>query len=88
MPAKKAARQSIKRAQRNRSARSATRTGIAKALQSMEAGDVGNAETAVTEALSLLDKAVQKGVVHKNTASRGKSRLSLRLNRFKAANAA
>ncbi len=88
MPARKAARQSIKRAQRNRSARSATRTGIAKALRSMEIGDVGEAETAVTEALSLLDKAVQKGVLHKNTASRGKSRLSVRLNRLKEASPA
>jgi small subunit ribosomal protein S20 len=54
----------------------------------MEIGDVGEAETAVTEALSLLDKAVQKGVLHKNTASRGKSRLSVRLNRLKEASPA
>ena len=88
MPAKKAARQSMKNSQRNRSVRSATRTGVAKALRSMEVGDVNEAETAVTEALSLLDKAVQRGVLHKNTASRGKSRLSLRLNRFRAASPA
>ena len=85
MPAKKAARQSMKRAQRNRSVRSATRTGIAKALRSVESGDVEMAETAVVEAMSLLDKAAQRGVLHKNTASRGKSRLSRRLNRLKAA---
>ena len=85
MPAKKAARQSTKRAQRNRSVRSATRTGIAKALRSVENGDVEMAEAEVVEAMSLLDKAAQRGVLHKNTASRGKSRLSRRLNRLKAA---
>ena len=85
MPAKKAARQSMKRAQRNRSVRSATRTGIAKALRSVENDDVEMAETAVVEAMSLLDKAAQRGVLHKNTASRSKSRLSRRLNRLKAA---
>lgn len=75
----------MKRAQRNRSVRSATRTGIAKALRSVESDDVEMAETAVVEAMSLLDKAAQRGVLHKNTASRSKSRLSRRLNRLKAA---
>ena len=75
----------MKRTQRNRSVRSATRTGIAKALRSVESGDAEMAETAVVEAMSLLDKAAQRGVLHKNTASRGKSRLSRRLNRLRAA---
>ena len=66
----------MKRTLRNRSVRSATRTGIAKALRSVESGDAEMAETAVVEAMSLLDKAAQRGVLHKNTASRGKSRLS------------
>ena len=85
MPAKKVARQSVKRSQRNRSARSVTRTGIGKALRSMTAGDVGEAESAVTQAVSLLDKAVRKGIIHKNAASRRKSRLVVRLNRMRAA---
>ena len=75
----------MKRTLRNRSVRSATRTGIAKALRSVESGDAEMAETAVVEAMSLLDKAAQRGVLHKNTASRGKSRLSRRLNRLRAA---
>ena len=83
MPAKKAARQSIMRAQRNRSVRTATRTGVAKALRSMGAGDPAESETDVILAVSLLDRAVQKGVLHKHTASRRKSRLAVRLNRLK-----
>ena len=83
MPAKKAARQSIMRAERNRSVRTATRTGVAKALRSMGAGDLAESETDVTLAVSLLDRAVQKGVLHKHTASRRKSRLAVRLNRLK-----
>jgi small subunit ribosomal protein S20 len=83
LPAKKAARQSLKRFQRNRSVRSATRTGVAKALRTLGSGNLGEAETTVTQAASLLDRAVRKGVLHKNTASRGKSRLSARLNRLR-----
>lgn len=83
MPAKKAARQSIMRAERNRSVRTATRTGVAKALRSMGAGDLAESETDVILAVSLLDRAVQKGVLHKHTASRRKSRLAVRLHRLK-----
>ena len=84
MSAKKAARQQVKRSQRNRGVRSATRNGVASALRSMGGGDVSQAETSVARAISLLDQAVRKGVVPKNTASRGKSRLSARLNILKA----
>ncbi|MCI0846516.1 MAG: 30S ribosomal protein S20, partial [Chloroflexi bacterium] len=75
MPAKKVARQSVKRSQRNRSVRSSTRSTIVRALRSMGSGDLEAAEPAVLQADSALDKAVQKGVVPKKTASRYKSRL-------------
>ena len=84
MSAKKAARQQVKRSQRNRGVRSATRNGVANALRSMGRGEVSEAESSVAHAISLLDRAVRKGVVTKNTASRGKSRLSVRLNLLKA----
>ena len=84
MTAKKAARQQVKRSQRNRGVRSATRNGVAAALRTMGRGEVSEAETSVAHAISLLDQAVRKGVVPKNTASRGKSRLSARLNLLKA----
>ena len=85
MTAKKAARQQVKRSQRNRGVRSATRNGVAAALRTMGRGEVSEAENSVAHAISLLDQAVRKGVVPKNTASRGKSRLSARLNLLKAA---
>lgn len=88
MPAKKAARQSVNQSQRNRSVRSSTRTTIVKALRSVASGDLEAAEPAILEAVSALDKAAQKGVLHKKTASRYKSRLSARLNQLKGAESA
>ena len=88
MPAKKAARQSVKESQRNRSVRSSTRTTMVRALRSMASGDVEAAEPALQEAVSALDKAAQKGVLHKKTASRYKSRLTARLNKLKGAESA
>ncbi|MDE2778529.1 MAG: 30S ribosomal protein S20 [Chloroflexota bacterium] len=82
MPAKKAARQSVKRAQRNQSVRRTTRTAIAGARRAVVSGDVEVAEPAIRRAISLLDKAVKKGILHKNNASRRKSRLAARLNRL------
>ena len=83
MPARKAARQSVKRSVRNRSARTSTRTTLARAIQSIEAGDADQAEPAVSAALSSLDRSVQKGILHKNNASRRKSRLTIKLNRLR-----
>ena len=60
---------------------------MAKALRSVESGDVAEAETAVQEALSTLDRALQKGILHKNNVNRRKSRMSARLNKMKAASA-
>jgi small subunit ribosomal protein S20 len=50
----------------------------------VESGDVEAASTAVHDALSILDKAVKKGILHKNNASRSKSRLAARLNQMQA----
>ena len=87
MPAKKAGRQQIKRAIRTRGDRTETRSAIARALRSVESGDVAEAETAVKEALSTLDRAVQKGILHKNNVNRRKSRMAANLNRMKTASA-
>ena len=80
MPAAKAHRQSIKRGARNMSVRRATRTAIGQARQAMAAGEPESAE-AVRKAMSLLDIAARKGVLHKNNASRRKARLAAALNR-------
>ena len=53
-----------------------------KALASMEGGDVTAAESTVQGAISILDRAVRKGVMHKNTAARRKSRIATKLNRL------
>ena len=85
MSAKKAGRQSIKRSRRNGSARTATKTAVNKALRSLAVSDMGVAQPAVEDAISILDRAVRKGVMHKNTAARRKSRISARINRIQAA---
>lgn len=84
MPAKKAGRQSVKRSLRNGSVRTATRTAVNKALVSIETGDVVVAEATVQDAISILDRAVRKGVLHKNSAARRKSRISIKLNRLRS----
>ena len=58
---------------------------MALALRSVESGDVAEAEVAVKEALITLDRAVQKGILHKNNANRRKSRMAANLNKMKAA---
>ena len=72
-------RQSIERRDRNRSIKSRTRTLITKALAAIQ-DDASSAEEAVRAAISALDKAAQKGVIHDNAAARGKSRLLKRYN--------
>ena len=84
MPAKKAGRQSVKRYRRNGSVRTATRTAVNKALVSMEGGDVAVAEPTVKSAISILDRAVRKGVLHKNSAARRKSRIATKLNQLRS----
>ena len=83
MPARKAARQSVKRYRRNQSVRRTTRTAITGARRAVASGDSEVAEPAIRSAISLLDKAVKKGVLHKNNASRRKARLAARLNQIR-----
>ncbi len=82
MPAKKAARKSVKRYRRNQSVRRTTRTAMTGARRAVASGDAEVAEPAVRHAISLLDRAVKKGILHKNNASRRKSRLVARLNQM------
>ena len=88
MPAKKAARQSVKRSSRNQSVRTATRTLLYAARRVIDAGDEAAAESAVLVTLSSMDRAVKKGVWPKNKASRTKSRMQSRLNRLKGSTTA
>ena len=76
----KRARQTEKRTANNRLNKSRLRTELRKLRASIAAGDRQQADTALRAAISTLDKSVQKGVLHKNTASRYKGRLAARVN--------
>ena len=72
-------RQNEKHRLRNRTYKSKARTMIRKAFLAMEEGNLDTAKIATAEAIQSLDKAAAKGVIHKNNASRRKSRLMARL---------
>ncbi len=82
MPSKKAGRQQIKRARRNRSARTETRTVLGRANRTLESGDFDAAQPAVMNAVRVLDRAASKGILHKNNAARRKSRMMAKLSRL------
>lgn len=70
---------------RNRPYRTATRTFVKKAEAAIRAGDQAAAQSAVADALSMLDRVASKGIIHKNNAARRKSRLMAKLNKAAAA---
>lgn len=75
----KRARQTETRTEVNRANRSRMRTSLRAMREALVAGDVTAAQTQYRATVSVLDKSVQKGVLHDNTASRYKSRLNARL---------
>lgn len=80
----KRARQNVKLRQHNASARSMYRTYIKNVLKAIEAGDKEVARAAFLKAQSVVDKAAGKNLLHKNKASRIKSRLSARVKAMAA----
>ncbi|MEJ5222930.1 MAG: 30S ribosomal protein S20 [Anaerolineales bacterium] len=78
-------RQNEKRRLRNRIVRGATRSAVREARQALETGNVEATKAAVIEAISKLDKAAEKGVIHKNNAARRKSRLMKKLAAMQSA---
>jgi small subunit ribosomal protein S20 len=72
-------RQNQKQRARNRVYRGSARTFVKKARLAIESGDLDAARAATIQAASALDKAAQKGVLHKNNASRRKGRLMKQL---------
>jgi small subunit ribosomal protein S20 len=77
-------RQNERRRVRNRVYLSAARTRVKAVRQLVEAGETGQAQDAIVLAVRSLDKAAQKGVLHKNNAARRKSRLLKLLHRAHA----
>ena len=64
----------------NRSRRSGLRTGLKKMRRLIETKNVKEAATAVNVTISTIDRAVRKGVLHRNAAARHKSRLMRHVN--------
>jgi small subunit ribosomal protein S20 len=69
-------RQNAKRAEGNKAVRTALKTSTKKVRASVSAGDAEEATAQQREAARALDKAASKGIVHKRTAARRKSRLA------------
>ncbi|MFB3916718.1 MAG: 30S ribosomal protein S20 [Terriglobales bacterium] len=79
----KRARQTEKRTARNRANRSQVRSALRRFREALASGNRETAEQAYRSTVSALDKSIQKGVIHANTASRYKSRLATRLAAMK-----
>ena len=82
--AEKQVRVSERRRLRNKSIRSMCKTSVTKAEKLIFSGELEAAREAVAAAISALDRAAEKGVIHANNAARRKSRLLKRLNRAQA----
>ncbi len=79
----KRVRQTLKKTEVNRNNRSRVRGALRKMREIVAAGNKEAAEKQFRETVSALDKAIQKGVLHKNTAGRYKSRLAARVKAIK-----
>jgi small subunit ribosomal protein S20 len=77
----KANRQNVKRREHNRALRAKLRTGLKSIRKSLDGKDIPAAKTALQSLQSLVDKMATKGIIHKNTASRYKSRLAARISK-------
>ena len=88
MPGSRSAQKQVRVAERrrlgNKSIRSLCKTNITKAERLIFLGELEAAREAVVAAISALDKATEKGVIHPNNAARRKSRLMKKLNEAQA----
>ncbi len=84
MPNIKSSVRSVKtdaeRRARNSAVKSTIRTASRKTVEAVQAGAVEDAKQALVHATSVIDKAASKGVLHKNTAARKKSKLAAKVN--------
>ena len=78
--AQKQMRVSARKRLRNMPIRSKCKTVVSKAEKLIFSGKLDEAQSAVAEAVSTLDKAAEKGIIHANNAARRKSRLMKKLN--------
>lgn len=83
--AEKRARQTVKRRARNVAGRSKLRTAIKNVVNAVEAGNKEEAAARLKVAVPVIDSAVNKGLIHRNKASRHKSHLNARVKEMSAA---
>ena len=80
----KRTRQTERKNEVNSKNRAQLRTQIKKIRTALAAGDVQSAQNMLPETVSVIDKAIQKGVLHHNAAARYKSRLTSSVNKLSA----
>jgi small subunit ribosomal protein S20 len=81
----KAHRQNIRRREHNRQLRTRLRSALRDIRTAIDAGDPAKVKEALRDTISLVDKMAGKGLIHRNTAGRYKSRLASRVARKSAA---
>jgi small subunit ribosomal protein S20 len=81
----KAHRQNVKRRERNRQLRTRLRSALRDIRAAIDAGSTDDVKDALRQTISLVDKMAGKGLIHRNTAGRYKSRLAARVSRKSAA---
>ena len=82
--ARKRSRQAEKRRRQNTSQRSMVRTYIKRVNAAIESADYESASAALTAAIPVIDRMAAKGIMHKNKASRHKSRLHAQVSALRA----
>ena len=85
LSAKKRVRQNLKHRARNRARKADMRAQVKTFVTTLGAGDMKKAEEALQKAVAVMDRVAVKGTIHKNAASRRRSRLTKRLNAARAA---
>ncbi len=81
----KAHRQNVQRREHNRQFRARLRSALRDIRAAIDAGDAAKVKDALRSTISLVDKMAGKGLIHRNTAGRYKSRLASRLSKKSAA---
>jgi small subunit ribosomal protein S20 len=82
--ARKRARQAEKRRSHNASLRSLVRTNIKRVIAAIQTGDAEQAKAAYAQAVPVIDRMADKGIIHKNKAARHKSRLNAQIKALAA----
>jgi small subunit ribosomal protein S20 len=80
--AKKRVRQAEKHRKHNASMRSMLRTYVKKVVNALSSGNAKEASESLQKATPIIDRMVNKGIIHKNKAARHKSRLTIKLRKL------